>query len=203
VREVLARQHEPAEWLSAHLADWYRALYTPPIQAGLIEAAMLAGYRERRVYIRGADHVPPSHEVVPELMETLFDLLRCERDAAVRGVLGHFCFVFIHPYQDGNGRIARFLMNYFLTTAGHPWTVIRKGSDQVGRLSDVRKAYMDALGHASGRGDIQPFAQFVRQEMELCRALLRPMQTETLLPALDGTERHNNFSSISLNSNRF
>ena len=38
-------------------------------------------------------------------------------------VLGHFVFVFIHPYMDGKGRIGRFLMNLKLTAGGFDWTV--------------------------------------------------------------------------------
>ena len=32
---------------------------------------------------------------------------------------------YLHPYPDGNGRIARFLMNAMLASGGYPWTVIR------------------------------------------------------------------------------
>ena len=32
--------------------------------------------------------------------------------------LGHFIFVFIHPFLDGNGRIARFLMNVMMAAVG-------------------------------------------------------------------------------------
>ena len=34
-------------------------------------------------------------------------------------------FGYIHPYPDGNGRMARFLMNAMLASGGYPWTVIR------------------------------------------------------------------------------
>ena len=44
-------------------------------------------------------------------MPVLFDLLKEETEASVRVVLGHLIFVYIHPYFDGNGRMARFLMN--------------------------------------------------------------------------------------------
>jgi Fic family protein len=37
----------------------------------------------------------------------------------VRAALGHFLFVYIHPYMDGNGRLARFLMNLMLVDAGY------------------------------------------------------------------------------------
>ncbi len=66
--------------------------------------------------------------------------------------LGHFAFVFIHPYMDGNGRMARLLLNAMLVSGGFPWTII-----PVTR----RDAYMTALDAASALNDIGPFAQFV------------------------------------------
>jgi len=38
-------------------------------------------------------------------MPAFFDLLREESEPAVRVVLGHFVFIYVHPYMDGNGRI--------------------------------------------------------------------------------------------------
>jgi Fic family protein len=58
-------------------------------------------------------------------MPMLFDLLEHEPEPGVRAVLGHWVFGFIHLYPDGNGRIARFLMNALLASGGYPWTVIR------------------------------------------------------------------------------
>jgi hypothetical protein len=46
-----------------------------------------------------------------DMMPVLFELLAEEPDPAVRIVLEHFIFVYIHPYTDGNGRMGRFLMN--------------------------------------------------------------------------------------------
>jgi len=57
-------------------------------------------------------------------MPELVALLRAEPDAGVRAVLGHFMFVYIHPYMDGNGRMGRFLMNLMLASGGYPWTVV-------------------------------------------------------------------------------
>jgi Fic family protein len=85
-------------------------------------------------------------------MPAFFDLLREEEHPAVRVVLGHFLFVYIHPYMDGNGRIGRFLMNVMLASGGYPWTVIPVGD---------RNAYMSALERASVGEDIVPFADFV------------------------------------------
>jgi Fic family protein len=85
-------------------------------------------------------------------MPAFFDLLRAETDPAVRVVLGHFIFVYIHPYVDGNGRIGRFLMNLMLASGGYPWTVIPV---------ENRKVYMGALEKASVGEDIVPFADFL------------------------------------------
>jgi Fic family protein len=81
-------------------------------------------------------------------------MLETEEEASVRVVLGHFMFVYIHPYMDGNGRMGRFLMNLMLASGGYPWTIV-----PLGRRTD----YMTALESASVGGDIKPFAQFLAE----------------------------------------
>lgn len=149
---------EPAGILEDNLQAWYRALFSASVQAGIISATDLAGFRNRAVFIRGSQHVPPPHETLMDCMEALFTLIRQEPDASVRAVLGHFLFVYIHPYPDGNGRVGRFLMNAMLASGGYPWTVIRLKR---------RTQYMEALEHASAGGDIRPFSEFVLQEMQV------------------------------------
>jgi Fic family protein len=134
------------------LADWNRALWTPSVQAGVLKPSELAGYRNGSVYIKNADHVPPPREAVRECMPDYFDLLEEEGHPAARTVLGHFVFVFIHPYMDGNGRLGRFIMNAMLASGGYPWTVI-----PVERRAD----YFSALDEASAHGNIEPFAKFL------------------------------------------
>ena len=95
-------------------SQWYREMFAPGVTAGIHKPADLAGYRNGPVYIRGSMHVPPNSEAVRDGMSTLFELLEEEELASVRTVLGHFIFVYIHPYMDGNGRMARFLMNTML-----------------------------------------------------------------------------------------
>ena len=163
VRDVLDGQ-SAAKVADRDLQNWYRALFSPSVQAGILPATALAGYRERRVFIRGSEHVPPATEAVPALMEALFGALAREASPAVRAVLGHFVFVFIHPYADGNGRIGRFLMNLMLASGGYHWAVIRV---------DRRQNYMAALEKASVQGEISDFAKFVAGEMK-ASANLKP-----------------------------
>jgi len=133
-------------------ATWYREMFAPSVTAGLLRPADLAGYRNSQVYIRQSMHVPLNREAVRDAMPALFDLLREEMDPAVRVVLGHFVFVYIHPYLDGNGRMGRFLMNLMMASGGYPWTVIP--------ISE-RKTYMETLEKASVKEDIGPFADFL------------------------------------------
>lgn len=130
-------------------ADWCRELFGPSVAAGILKASDLAGYRSSAVYIRKSMHVPPRHDAVRDLMPTYFDLLINEGEPAVRAVLGHWIFVYIHPYFDGNGRMGRFLMNSMMASGGYPWTIIPV---------DKRTEYMTALEAASVELNIAPFA---------------------------------------------
>jgi Fic family protein len=132
-------------------------LFSEAVKSGLLETHRLVGYRNGPVYIRNSKHVPPGHTAVSDAMDALFECLQGEKNPAVRAVLGHFLFGFIHPYVDGNGRLARFLMNLFLAVAGYPWTIVRM---------ERRTEYMAALEKASTGGDIEPFARFIRDEMQ-------------------------------------
>ena len=151
VEKVIGGENAPALVRTVH-NDWYRELFQPSVTAGLLEAGSLAGYRNTPVFLRGSRYVPPRWEAVRDAMPAFFDLLEKEAEPSVRAVLGHWLFGYIHPYSDGNGRMARFLMNVMLASGGYPWTVIR--------IRD-RKAYLSALDRASIETDIHPFATFI------------------------------------------
>jgi hypothetical protein len=151
VRSVLENKN-PGTVADEDHGRWYRDMFTPSVTAGLMQAASLAGYRNHPVYIRKSMHVPPPHHAVADAMQVLFEMLENESHPAVRVVLGHFVFVYIHPYMDGNGRIGRFLMNVMLAAGGYPWTIVPL---------QRRNAYIAALEDASAKQDIAPFAKFL------------------------------------------
>lgn len=151
VRKVLKGENPGAVSNDDH-GDWYREMFGPSVTAGLLRTTDLAGYRNDQVYIRRSMHVPPRFEAVRDCMPEFFDLLREEPEPSVRSVLGHFVFVYIHPYMDGNGRIGRFLMNVMLAAGGYPWTVIPL---------EKRDDYMNALESGSVKQDITSFAFFL------------------------------------------
>lgn len=151
VRKILTDGH-PGKTVADDFPAWHFELFQPCITAGIIKASDLAGYRSHQVYIRNSKHTPLNPEALMDAMPTFCELLGKEENAYVRAILGHFFFVYIHPYMDGNGRTARFIMNTLLVTAGLPWTVV---------LVERRSIYMAALEKASIDGDISDFAQFI------------------------------------------
>lgn len=152
IREALTRGLHPGESLKKNFAQWHLALFSASVTAGILKPADLAGYRNSQVFIRNALHVPLAPTAVRDCMPVLLELIASEEHAGVRAVLGHFFFVFIHPYTDGNGRLGRFLMNYLLVTGGYVWTIVTVES---------RSEYLAALEQASTYGNIELFANLI------------------------------------------
>lgn len=142
----------PGEAIEESHGNWYFEMWSPFVVANILKPSDLAGYRTGQVYIRGSLHIPLPPTAVNDAMDVLFELLKNEPSPAVRAVLGHFFFVFIHPYMDGNGRMGRFLLNVMLASGGYNWTVIPV---------EKRREYMQALEIASVKGDISDFTRVI------------------------------------------
>jgi hypothetical protein len=155
IADILSGANPVVRVRTSHM-DWYREMFQPYVMAGINPAASLAGYRNNAVYLRTSRYAPPRWEAVRDAMPALFELLENETHAGVRAVLGHWLFGYIHPYPDGNGRTARFLMNVMLASGGYPWTVIKV---------EDRDAYLSALDQASIDMNIVPFTKFVAEQM--------------------------------------
>ncbi len=156
IKQILSGQNS-GEVVQNDFSTWYRELFAPSVTAGILRPSDLAGYRNMPVFIRKSKHVPPSKEAVRDAMPVLFELLSNEIAPSVRVVLGHFVFVYIHPYMDGNGRMGRFLMNVMMASGGYPWTVVPV---------EQRSVYMAALEEASVNQNIIPFTEFLARLVE-------------------------------------
>jgi len=122
------------------------------IFSGILENA--GSFRKSQVFIEGSDYLPPPAFEVPVLIKELLEWLRKNpeelRPVEVAAVF-HHRFVSVHPFDDGNGRVARLLMNLLLIKRGYPFTVVRNYD---------RRRYYDTLRKADG-GDLAPFVNFI------------------------------------------
>lgn len=73
----------------------------------------------------------------------------------VLAAMFHYKFVRIHPFDDGNGRVARLLLNYILLKNNFPPIVI-KSSD--------KKNYLSAL-HKADVGDLEAFSKYIAEQL--------------------------------------
>ena len=73
---LLTKKKNAGEIFEEHLQTWYRELFSSLVQAGLLKASDLAGYRNNQVYIRNSRHVPPPVSAIIDCMEALFVLLK-------------------------------------------------------------------------------------------------------------------------------
>jgi hypothetical protein len=125
----------------------------------LTELYSLSDWCKTSIRSRAENWYPDHHDADRQrrdAMPAMFDLLEDESEPGVRAVLGHWLFGYLHPYPDGNGRLARFMMNALRVSGGYPWTVVR---------AEDRAAYLAAFDRASIDMDIAPFAQFIAERV--------------------------------------
>ena len=85
------------------------------------------GYRTVQVFIRGSEHIPPAPEKIPNLMNYfIYNYNHDEEDIFTKIARYHIEFEKIHPFEDGNGRTGRLLLNYELLKNNIPPVVISK-----------------------------------------------------------------------------
>jgi Fic family protein len=132
----------------------------------------------------------PAAERVPGLMSELVDCLRAEDGPAlVRAAMAHLNLAMIHPFRDGNGRMARGLQTLVLTREGILSPEFCSIEEYLGKNTP---AYYAVLGQVGGglwhpENDARPWLRFAmtahhRQAMTLLR---RMREIERLWSALD------------------
>jgi Fic family protein len=84
-----------------------------------IDYATRGVYRTSPVYLRGSETVPPNWESVRELMgDLLYQYEHSSLSPLYKAIAFHVNFENIHPFQDGNGRAGRNVLNFMLMQQG-------------------------------------------------------------------------------------
>ncbi len=116
-------------------------------------------FRTVPVYIRGSNMTPPPASRVGALIREWLVWVEGEGkryEPVMRAVIAHHGFEAVHPFEDGNGRIGRLLLNLMLMREGYPPALI---------LREARIRYIQALDEAN-TGNYNPLANVIGQAVE-------------------------------------
>jgi len=159
--------------------DTYKVL-TP---SGWQEHELVKGqYKTLPNHVRlkdGTFHAYAPVDQVPQEMHRLVEILTSpEFDAAhpiLQASYAHYALVNVHPFADGNGRVARALASlYFYRAVSVPLVI----------FANQRLAYFDVL-HAADSGDLDPLLAFFRDRGIDTMQLVTESLRTAMLPALD------------------
>ena len=117
---------------------------------------VVGGYRCDRRYIEGADFIPIPPLLIPSEMKELISFYKKNKYIIHPIELAsefHMRFAIIHPFSDGNGRMARLLMNFILDRSGFPMIDISV---------ENRAEYIEALS----TGKPEKLTQFIYNELK-------------------------------------
>lgn len=124
----------------------------------LVEGIFQGGiYRNVNVQIIGGAHQPPDYVKVYDRMSKLFTGLSDYRDPLVKAVYAHAQIAKVHPFLDGNGRLARLVLNYLLIQANYlPITI----------PNPLKSTYIGHLETFKVEKNIDPLVNFVKSLLQ-------------------------------------
>jgi Fic family protein len=114
VQNAIRAYEQLSEFDPNSINDFLRAHKV--LMDGLVESS--GQFRQKQVGIlKGSEvqHVAPSYSMVPGLMKDLFNYIRNDSDIdIIKSCVFHYEMEFIHPFEDGNGRMGRFWQTLLL-----------------------------------------------------------------------------------------
>ena len=109
--------------------------------------------------------VAPPPDLVPELMENLFDWMKEASSTLhplILSAVFHYEFVFIHPFSDGNGRIARLWHTLLL----YKWREIFAYIPIESQIEKFQESYYEAISKCHINGDSTIFIEFMLNQID-------------------------------------
>lgn len=129
------------------------------LMAGLLDAP--GHYRRGEVMVGGAEgvqHIGPPAARVPELMANLLQWVgSTEEHPLIASSVFHYEFEFIHPFEDGNGRMGRLWQTLILTR----WRDLCAHLPVESMVHAHQSAYYDAIRQSSAAGESTTFIAFI------------------------------------------
>lgn len=125
-------------------------------QKRFIENDERPGQFKKHDYVVGFYGVGEPPEAIEEMMQDLIDEITVESQNILKiAAYFHSQFEYLHPFADGNGRVGRTLLNYYLMINNHPPLII---------FDEDKMLYYEALEAYDSKEDIEPLYLFLEYE---------------------------------------
>ena len=205
VRNALAAYERAESWAPSSEVDLLAAHQA--LMAGLMESP--GRYRARQVGVVGPEavhHIGPPADRVPELVADLLAWLESTTEhPLIASSVFHYEFEFIHPFEDGNGRLGRLWQTLILAR----WKSLFAHVPVESVVRARQSAYYEAIEQSSAAGESTSFIRFMLraildalregtpqetpqvtpQQRRLLDVLQREMSSRDLLEALGLRDR--------------
>lgn len=154
------------------------------LMGGLIEKP--GQFREKQVGIlKGSEvqHIAPGYTMVPGLMDELFDYLKNDPDIdIIKSCVFHYEIEFIHPFEDGNGRMGRFWQTRILMEVNPIFEYVPVEE----AIKNEQELYYKILEESDKSGKSTGFIEFM---LEVINRSLRKTIDESRPRSLDYKKR--------------
>ena len=118
-------------------------------------------YRKHGEAVKDGDeiiYIAPDSIIVPSLMKSLFEYINNSKDnLMLLSIMFHYYFVVIHPFSDGNGRIARFWSSLMLIKYNESFKFIPIEED----IYLSQKEYYDVIRKCHVNGNANEFIKYM------------------------------------------
>ncbi len=108
-------------------------LFLHGLLIGGIDDSIAGRFRKQYEFVRVGSHIAPAPEHIVRMIEVLINEYKSNHNANIFAKIAYFHLQFehIHPFNDGNGRIGRVLINLQLQEFGYPNIIIRDKEKQI------------------------------------------------------------------------